>query len=97
MDDLEKIQAQILELQRKADDLVHQKKAEVIADLKAKIKAYGLTFKDIGLPEKYPNRNTQTVAVKYRLGEFTWTGRGRKPKFVEDYLAGGGTLEELLV
>lgn len=97
MDDLEKIQAQILDLQRKADDLVQHKKAEVILDIKAKIKAYGLTFKDIGLSEKSPNRNTQPVAVKYKHGEFTWTGRGRKPKFVEDYLAGGGTLEELLV
>lgn len=36
------------------------------------------------------------AVVKYRAasGE-TWSGRGSKPKWVEDHLAAGGTLEEL--
>lgn len=40
------------------------------------------------------------VAVKYRHPEnsaLTWTGRGRKPGWVEEYLGKGGSLEELLV
>ena len=40
------------------------------------------------------------VPVKYRHpdnGELAWTGRGRKPKWVEEWLAGGGTLEQVTV
>lgn len=37
------------------------------------------------------------VPVKYRQGDNTWTGRGRQPKWLVDYLAQGGKLEELLV
>lgn len=40
------------------------------------------------------------VPAKYRHpenGELTWTGRGRKPKWVEDWLGGGGTLEQVTI
>ena len=40
------------------------------------------------------------VPVKYRHPgntELAWTGRGRKPKWVEEWLAGGGTLEQVTV
>lgn len=40
------------------------------------------------------------VPVKYRHpedGELAWTGRGRKPKWVEEWLAAGGTLEQVAV
>ncbi|MFV0370834.1 MAG: H-NS family nucleoid-associated regulatory protein [Azonexus sp.] len=39
------------------------------------------------------------VRVKYRHpsdASLTWTGRGRKPKWVEGWLAAGGNLEGLL-
>ena len=41
-----------------------------------------------GVPAKY--RNPDNPAE-------TWAGRGRKPKWVEDKLAHGGTLEDLLI
>lgn len=38
------------------------------------------------------------VAVKYRTPDGQeWTGRGRQPKFVVEYLANGGKLEQLAV
>lgn len=40
------------------------------------------------------------VPVKYRHpenSELAWTGRGRKPKWVEEWLAGGGTLDQVAV
>jgi DNA-binding protein H-NS len=40
------------------------------------------------------------VPVKYRHPEnpeLAWTGRGRKPKWVEEWLTGGGTLEQVVV
>lgn len=41
-----------------------------------------------------------TVAVKYRHPEqadLTWTGRGRQPKWLVEFLATGGTLAQLAV
>ena len=40
------------------------------------------------------------VAPKYRHPKekgLTWTGRGRKPKWVAEWLAGKGTLEQLAI
>jgi DNA-binding protein H-NS len=40
------------------------------------------------------------IPVKYRhpeKPELAWTGRGRKPRWVEDWIAGGGTLEQVTV
>jgi len=43
---------------------------------------------------------TLRVPPKYRHPEdpnLTWTGRGNKPAWVRDYLARGGTLDELVI
>lgn len=40
------------------------------------------------------------VAAKYRhpkMKQLTWTGRGRKPKWVAEWLAAKGTLEQLAI
>ena len=34
---------------------------------------------------------------KYRQGVLVWTGKGRKPQWVLDFLAQGGTLDELKI
>jgi len=43
---------------------------------------------------------SKPVAVKYRHpadATLQWTGRGRKPKWIEEYLATGGTLGEMAI
>lgn len=98
MDELELIQQQIAELQLKAKELAEKKKEPVIAEIKAKIIAYGITAKDLGYSDKGTStKPVSTVAVKYKQGENTWTGRGRKPKFIVNYLATGAKIEDLLV
>lgn len=99
MDELEKVQQQIAELQKKADELAKEKKASVISDIKAKIKSYGITAKDLGFAstEQAEPAPTKKVKIKYRKGEDTWTGRGLKPKWVKTYLDGGGKLEDIQV
>lgn len=98
------IQAQILELQKKAQEIAQAKRLPVLEDVKSKIKLYGFTAKELGFgstdkpTEKNPeDKRSLPVPIKYRLGEEKWTGRGRKPKWLETYLANGGELEELLV
>jgi DNA-binding protein H-NS len=94
MDDLQAIQLQISELQQKAAALVQSKKAEVLADIRAKIKMYGLTTKDLGLTG---TTHGSTVSIKYRLGDLTWTGRGKRPRFIVEHLNNGGDLQDLLI
>jgi len=43
------------------------------------------------------NKVKKPVAIKYRSGENTWTGRGMKPKWIVKHVEGGGKLEDLLV
>jgi len=47
-----------------------------------------------------PEKERSKVAVKYRHPsnpELTWTGRGRQPKWIVEFTANGGTLEQLSV
>lgn len=100
MDELQQIQQQIEELQKKAHAIQQQKKSEIIEEVKAKIKSYGLTARDLGLVEVasvQPVPLKKPVAIKYRHNEDTWTGRGMKPKWVVKYLEGGGKLEDITV
>ncbi len=104
MDELEQLHAQIAELTKKAEELALAKRLPVLEEVKNKIKLYGFTAKELGLTvadkptEKNPeDKRSLPVPIKYRLGEEKWTGRGRKPKWLETYLANGGKLEELLV
>ena len=104
MDELEQLHQQIAELQKKAQEVALQRKEPIIEDMKKKISLYGITAKELGFGEKIvvvqkPTVSTAKtpVAIKYKQGDSTWTGRGRQPKFIADYVASGGKIEDLLV
>jgi DNA-binding protein H-NS len=97
MDELERIQNEIAALQKQAEQMVTQRKTAVIEEIKTKINSFGLTAKDLGLSDKPSNRAGIPVPIKYQFKDQTWTGRGRQPKWVEDYLAEGGYLESIRV
>lgn len=100
--------ATYLELKQKAEKLMQEAEQmrikelnDVIAELKEKIEAYGLTAQDLGLTgspkrRKAAGSNKAQAVVKYRgpNGQ-TWSGgRGRKPQWVVDALAQGKKLED---
>ncbi|NCQ52212.1 H-NS histone family protein [archaeon] len=104
MDELEELHQQIAELQSKAKELAEKKREPIIEDMKKKISLYGITAKELGFAERVVAVSTPTVsttktpvAIKYRSGEFTWTGRGRQPLWIVSPIAGGGKIEDLLV
>jgi DNA-binding protein H-NS len=104
--------ATYLELKAKAEKLLIEAEElrvkelnEVVAEIKEKIKTYGLTAQDLGLAggraKKSPTRAAprKKSAVRYRgpKGE-TWSGgRGRKPRWVTEALAKGKKLEDFEV
>ncbi|MDR2839628.1 MAG: H-NS histone family protein [Azonexus sp.] len=78
-----------------------QEKQEILNRARALAKASGYTLEDLlGKESKIKAGSGIKVRIKYRHPQnpsLEWTGRGRKPKWVESWLANGGTLEALLV
>jgi DNA-binding protein H-NS len=101
--------ATYLELKAKAEKLLAEAEElriveinEVVADIKEKIEAYGLTAQDLGFgggTRKPRSPVAKKTAARYRgpNGE-TWSGgRGRKPRWVTELLAKGKKLEDFAI
>lgn len=86
------------ELPKEIERREKEERANVRAEIEQLARERGFDLADlIGVQEKKPKI---TVAVKYRLPQnptLSWTGRGRKPKWVEEHLENGGTMDQLLV
>jgi DNA-binding protein H-NS len=78
-----------------------QEKINILNEVRAFAKARGYAIEDLlGKESKVKATAGNKVKVKYRHPqnpELEWTGRGRKPKWVEAWVAGGASLENLLV
>lgn len=76
-------------------------KAKVLEEFRALAKARGFNFEELfGKEAKAKVATGGKVKVKYRHplnAELEWTGRGRKPKWVEAWVADGGSIDDLLV
>ncbi|MFZ2266492.1 MAG: H-NS histone family protein [Azonexus sp.] len=78
-----------------------QEKVTILNEVRAFAKARGYAIEDLlGKEAKVKAATGNKVKVKYRHpenAELEWTGRGRKPKWVEAWLANGASLDALLV
>lgn len=78
-----------------------QEKVNALNELRAFAKSRGFSIEELLAKEnKVKAASGIKVKVKYRHpdnAELEWTGRGRKPKWVEAWLASGGSLEQILV
>lgn len=91
---LEQLQQQIEELTQKAEALAAEEKAKAITEMNKLIQLHKIGPADLNFPGM---GRTGKVAVKYRLRNNQWTGRGKQPKWVVEHLAKGGKLDDLLV
>jgi DNA-binding protein H-NS len=79
------LQAEIRELQAKAEKARQDELADAISDIKAKIQEYEITEADLfSSGKKTRNAVTSAVKPKYRNPETgeTWAGRGKPPKWI---------------
>jgi DNA-binding protein H-NS len=78
-----------------------QEKVNILNEVRAFAKARGYAIEDLlGKEAKVKAVSGNKVKVKYRHPqnpELEWTGRGRKPKWIEAWVAGGASLDNLLV
>ena len=94
--ELDSLQSNIqAELSRKKQE----QKREVVKEVKALLAKYGMTLDDLPGRRRTTGKTKTTVAPKYqdKKSGKTWTGRGRKPKWVADHLAKGGKLADLAI
>ena len=91
-------QAQALMAQ--AEQVRKQELANVMADIKAKMKEYGITLEDLGGTTARKAGGTKAKApAKYRgpNGELWSGGPGRKPEWVKAVVAAGQTIEDFRI
>ncbi|QWT46020.1 H-NS histone family protein [Azospira inquinata] len=78
-----------------------QDKQKVLDELKALAESRGFSLDSlVKAKEKGKVKAVRTVKAKYRNPanpEQTWTGRGRKPQWVAEWIAGGRSIDELAV
>ena len=82
------------------DSYEDRKKLEALAELEAKAKEMGFSLSELLGTAAPDARKRRAAAVKYAHPEnssLTWTGRGRKPKWVVEALAAGNALSDLLM
>lgn len=76
-------------------------KKDCLDEIKKLAKARGFSLEELtGSAPAPKEREKAFVRIKYRNPKMmsqTWTGRGKKPHWVTDWLKEGGTLDELLV
>lgn len=97
------LRAQAEDLMRQAEEMRKAERAAVIIAVKTQIAEFNLTAGDLGLGVKEKTNKKATgprgaAPIKYRgpAGE-TWSGRGRKPVWLEQLIAAGRTAEEFAV
>lgn len=92
-------QAQILMAQ--AEQARKDELSSVIADIKAKMKQFGISVADLGgtTAAKKPAKSKSVSAPKYRgpNGELWAGGPGRKPEWVRAVLAAGKSVDDYLI
>ena len=99
--DLRNLQEQIKQEMKKREQEEVQKAREQILAIAQSV---GITVKDLisaaGRGGKSGNAGTGSVAPRYRNpadASQQWTGRGRQPKWVKEWVEGGKSLDKLRV
>jgi DNA-binding protein H-NS len=95
------LMAQAQTLMAQAEQARKDELASVIADIKAKMKQFGISVADLGgaTSGKKPAKSKSVSAPKYRgpNGELWAGGPGRKPEWVRAVLASGKSVDDYLI
>ncbi len=96
---LEELKREREKLNQQIEAIEVEEKRKVLAEVRALVKRAGLTAEDVFGQVKKTKRSGGGQ-IKYRHpdnADLTWTGVGRKPKWLIDALASGKTLDSFAV
>ncbi len=93
------LMAQAQALMAQAEQARKEELSNVVADIRAKMKQYGITVSDLGgvaAPGKRAGKSKSSAEPKYKgpNGELWAGGPGRKPEWVRAVLAEGKSVED---
>jgi DNA-binding protein H-NS len=95
---LEELQALAQDIEVEIIGRREAERARVLSQMRELAGSLGMTLEDVIRGEK--GRSGAVVAAKYRNPNnpaLTWSGRGKRPAWVNEALAAGKTLEDLAV
>lgn len=90
----------LTQIPKEIDRREKEEKYKLIKELEALASERGFNLNDLVVGGEAVKSERAPVAVKYRHPsnvELCWTGRGRQPKWVVEFVQGGGTFEQLAV
>ena len=96
MEDLKRLRADVDEAISTSED---RRRAAALAAAQEVARQHGLELSDLMKGSKSKKAAT-SIAPKYMNpadNSQTWTGRGRKPRWVEEALAAGGSIDDFLI
>jgi DNA-binding protein H-NS len=94
------LMAQAQSLMAQAEQARKAELASVVADIKAKMKEYGITAADLGgVGGKKTAKSKSSAPAKFKgpNGELWAGGPGRKPEWVRNVLASGKSIEDFRI
>ncbi len=96
MQTIAELQAQMASIQKQINEQKAAGKREALADILSKMNEFGITIHEIQR-RIVPVKAKAAKTVKYRLEDKTWSGKGKKPKWVKNIEERGGRLDDYLV
>lgn len=95
LDELQELQKDV---SKAIDDYTERRRREALAAAKAAAKAAGFTLEElVGKPLKVKASSSPAKYQHPENPEVTWSGRGRRPAWINEALAEGKSLEEFAI
>jgi DNA-binding protein H-NS len=79
-----KLQVQIAQLQKEAQEAHAREVGDAIARIQSLMSEFGITAEDLeDRPSKKGRKSPLQAGIRFRSGEKTWSGRGRPPLWLK--------------
>lgn len=94
------VNQELATVERQIAEARQQEKREIIERVKGLMRDHGLSLRDLrgGKPLAHGPKAGTKVPVKYRdANGNTWTGRGLRPKWIQQFIDKGGDLASIQV
>lgn len=86
------------ELKQAAEKIRQEERRKIVQEVRDLMVSYGVTVDELqSVGHKRQKKEKVVGVVRYRFGEHTWGGVGKRPNWLKEKLEQGRTLEEFAV